>query len=363
MSAKIKKVFIFSLLMLHLSMIKAQTEEIGGIDCLGKDFYCTAGNAYLLCLYDEARDTTVTFTDRSEWCASGFCDESNDVPCDNGIDCGGKKYWCPTIYNYQRCAVQPDGTFRTTSKDVTSCPGGNFCDNNGLYECDSLESPPSVSSTTTTETPTTETSTSTEPPTTTSTEPPTTPILGELSGYTCSGTGIFPHPTDCHRYINCYISNSKYLTSQLQCPNDLVYHSELGGCTRDTTPCDNLEFKCEAIGRFADPLNPNKYFWCLKVMGIFQKLKYSCPVGKMYNGVNACVEPIITNTIETFALPEDDLLNLYSTSRRSLSIQNNDEVDDERYVESDEMVADRIDLNSNEDASVYNRAGEAKFRL
>ncbi len=212
-----------------------------------------------------------------------------------------------------------------------------------------------VTTTTTTEIPITETP---EPET-------TTPRSRELSGYTCAGMGYFPHPTNCSRYLDCRIdsSTSTYKNQELDCPIDRVYHPELGGCTEDTSPCDNLEFKCVAIGRFADPFNPNKYYWCLKVLGVFQKLKYSCPVGKMYNGINACVEPIVTKAIETFALSEDDPLNLYSTSRRSLSLQNNDESDEERYIESGEIVADRINLNSNEDASVFNRADETNFRL
>lgn len=104
-------------------------------------------------------------------------------------------------------------------------------------------------------------------------------------------------------------------------------------------------------------MNPSKYIWCLKVNGVFIRVKYSCPAGKIYNGVDACVEPNVISAIETFALPEDDPLNLYSTSRRSLSIQNNNEADDELYEESDEMIADRINLNSNEDASVNVRKG------
>ncbi len=66
--------------MLYVTMIKAQA----GIDCLGKEFYCTALNAYLPCWYDEDRDTTVTVTDRSDTCSSGaLCDEGNDEPCVN----------------------------------------------------------------------------------------------------------------------------------------------------------------------------------------------------------------------------------------------------------------------------------------
>lgn len=114
-----------------------------------------------------------------------------------------------------------------------------------------------------------------------------------------------------------------------------------------------MEFKCVETGRFANPLDPSKYYWCLKVNGAFMTLKYSCPAGKIYDGRNACIEPMAINSIETWAINES--LNVYSTSRRSLSVQENDVADEERYLESDEMVADRISLNSNEDASVYAR--------
>ncbi|KAG4080706.1 hypothetical protein HA402_013236 [Bradysia odoriphaga] len=387
MSVKIREIFIFSLLMLHSSMIEAE------IDCSGLTFFCTTDNTYLPCIYDEVRNITVTVTDRSEACPSGtFCDPLSDEPCDAGIDCSGKEFFCPTISSYMRCDRKPDGSFRTSSNDVQLCPEDMYCDNiYGTVACDSSVIPdPEVTTdepttesteaptesteapTESTEAPTESTEApteSTESPTETteeptesteapteSTEAPTTtisPALGELVGYTCAGAGRYPHPTDCRRYIFCVVSGSTYRNSQRQCPNDLVYHADFDGCKLDTTPCDNMDFKCVTTGRFADPLNPSKYVWCLRINGAFYALKYTCPIGKIYDGNNACVEPIVINEIETLAV--DDPLNVYSTSRRSLAVRNDDEADDERYVESDEMVADRISLNSNEDASVYAR--------
>lgn len=142
-----------------------------------------------------------------------------------------------------------------------------------------------------------------------------------------------------------------------------MYHPVLRYCSLDTKPCEDLEFKCETTGRFADPTNANKYIWCLSFGTKFVQLKYSCPVGKVFDGVMACVEPSEIAPIETFALSGVvDPENLYSTSRHSLSFQNNDETDEELYEESDETVANRIYLNSNEDASIINQDGE-RFRL
>ncbi|XP_037038872.1 uncharacterized protein LOC119076310 [Bradysia coprophila] len=419
MSVKMREIFIFSLLMLHSSIVADE------IDCSDLTFFCTTDNTYLPCFYDEVRNITVTVSDRSEACPSGtFCDSLSDEPCNAGIDCSGKEFFCPTTSSYMRCDRKPDGTFRTSSNDVQFCPEDIYCDNiYGTVACDSSVIPDPVlttdeatsesteAPTETTETPTetteaptetteaptetteaptetteaptetteaptettkapTETTEAptetTEAPTETTeapietTEAPTTtiaPPLGELVGYTCAGAGRYPHPTDCRRYIFCAVFGSTYRNSQRQCPNELVYHADSDGCKLDTTPCDNMDFKCVTTGRFADPLNPSKYVWCLRISGSFHAFKYTCPIGKIYDGNNACVEPIVIAAID--ALAEDEPINLYSTSRRSLAVRNNDEAVEEWYVESDEMVADRISLISNEDASVYAREATA----
>lgn len=89
---------------------------------------------------------------------------------------------------------------------------------------------------------------------------------------------------------------------QNQCENNLVYHPALRYCTTDTKPCDDLEFKCVTTGRFPDPFNPNKYIWCLRIGGAFLRLNYSCPIGKVYDGINTCVDQREVNAFEPFAL-------------------------------------------------------------
>lgn len=66
-------------------MLYFSTIEADEIDCMGKRFFCTTEDTFLLCFDDALRNTTVTVSNRIAFCPSGtFCDESSDELCDSG---------------------------------------------------------------------------------------------------------------------------------------------------------------------------------------------------------------------------------------------------------------------------------------
>lgn len=67
---------------------------------------------------------------------------------ESSMDCDGKEFICLTIYTYLQCVNQTDGSTRTFSNEIQYCPTATYCDHNyGEYECDSPEIPSNTTST------------------------------------------------------------------------------------------------------------------------------------------------------------------------------------------------------------------------
>ncbi|KAG1691850.1 Protein obstructor-E [Nymphon striatum] len=96
--------------------------------------------------------------------------------------------------------------------------------------------------------------------------------------------GLFPHPTDCSKYINCYKSHA---TIQ-QCPNCYVFNGtnnycdfpENVDCSGKSIATPVLSNECPGcFGLFQDPVNCSIFYNCIGGKGILQ----ACPHGLYFN--------------------------------------------------------------------------------
>jgi len=343
--------------------------EDPSFDCNGKAFYCLSIQSYAMC---ELRPDGTLRTIKSKYdCLPGlYCDQSSSgYECDSStipVDPSTKASTVTTETTTPETTTPettttetttpetttPETTTPETSTKETTTPETTTPETTTLEtttpETTTTETTTSETTTTETTTPETTTPETTTPETTTPRlipAPPTVARLPPLPDFECTDSGIFPHPTDCHRYVRCnYVFDaSRYENSQYYCVNELIFDPLLQKCTTNTKPCEDLLFKCVVSGWFADPSSPHKYINCVpKKDSTFYKVNYTCPGGKIFEVIaKACVEPNQDVEIETL-------------SRRTLSLIQGDEgeEDEEFLEESDEMVADKIYFNSNEDASV-----------
>lgn len=111
------------------------------------------------------------------------------------------------------------------------------------------------------------------------------PVGCPLNGYSCSGPGLFPDPTECNLYHICYSTNFsdyEYTTEHCVEEPNLFYNSKEFQCSSAASPC-NIE--CGGvIGIIPYPNDERYYGLCLP-----DKLEIQmCPGNYRFNGINAC---------------------------------------------------------------------------
>nr|XP_019543746.2 bypass of stop codon protein 1-like [Aedes albopictus] len=215
-----------------------------------------------------------------------------------GTDCNGKTFICLDDVRYQTCSeTSTTGQTQTTDLQVFECDSTQYCSNEYQSACSSLATTSSTTSTTSTttveetttplttttqESSTTSTSTTTES-TTTSSSTTSSTTTTTVSSFYCYQTGKFPHPSDCHKYYLCVVLPFGNYETAETCLLGWVFDPVGRRCTTDQTKCDlqPQPFTCTSSGRFPDPSDTTRYFWCRwnAASASYKLIKGTCAFG------------------------------------------------------------------------------------
>ncbi|XP_062559661.1 uncharacterized protein LOC134224347 [Armigeres subalbatus] len=251
-----------------------------------------------------------------------------------GSDCNGKTFLCTDDLHYQICSPSSstEGT-ETTDLQVYECDTSQYCSNANTDACSSSASSTStattlVSSTTSSETvsqssttdngssttsstsssssttivPTTSSETvsqssttddgSSTTSTTSSSSSSTTidPTTTELP-FSCDLTGRYPHSSDCHKYHLCVVLPFFNYDTVGTCLFGTVFDPDSQRCTADQNKCQlqPQSFNCTSAGRFPDPSDSTRYFWCRwnAFSSSYELIKMKCPFGITFDASKA----------------------------------------------------------------------------
>ncbi|ETN64844.1 hypothetical protein AND_003402 [Anopheles darlingi] len=112
----------------------------------------------------------------------------------------------------------------------------------------------------------------------------TSPVAPSDAPFVCTAAGRFPHPTDCHKYYICFWLPFGLYNLEQNCLAGFAYNPTLERCTADQSVCFPGQFTCTAPGRFPDPADPTKYFWCVwNAFGGYLQYGLQCPLGQVFN--------------------------------------------------------------------------------
>ncbi|EAT47864.1 AAEL001042-PA [Aedes aegypti] len=209
-----------------------------------------------------------------------------------GTDCNGKTFICLDDLRYQVCWESSSGQTATTDLGVFECDSNQYCSNEDQSACSSTTTTTTQASTTTFSTTTTEESstvTSTQSTTTdpTSTDPTTdstsTTSSTTESSFYCRKTGRFPHDSDCHKYYLCIVLPFGNYETAETCLFGWVFDPVSQRCTADQSKCQlqPQSFTCTSVGRFPDPSDSTRYFWCRwnASSSRYELMKMTCSFG------------------------------------------------------------------------------------
>ncbi|XP_069939569.1 uncharacterized protein [Cherax quadricarinatus] len=101
----------------------------------------------------------------------------------------------------------------------------------------------------------------------------------------CTSIGVFANSRNCSQFYNCIPTIDGWVQKPFSCNNEthkhLMYNEAAGSC-EDPCTWGNGNFKCEEEGRFADPLNCQRYYECVKdtsEASDFRQALHECPEG------------------------------------------------------------------------------------
>lgn len=133
-----------------------------------------------------------------------------------------------------------------------------------------------------------ETSSSSEPETTTS-EPETSSKVAPTvaptpAPFVCQSAGLFPVSGDCRSYHNCLYNPllRRFLDIEVTCPPQTAFSSTLKRCVRDIAECQDDDFQCPSVGRFAGHDDTYYYFCAASLQGGLHKFVVRCSSGQKF---------------------------------------------------------------------------------
>ncbi|GAB6023818.1 Chitinase 2 [Chamberlinius hualienensis] len=120
--------------------------------------------------------------------------------------------------------------------------------------------------------------------------------------YNCTNAGLFPHPFDCTKFIQC---SEDLISHLMNCPaglhfsqnNQICDWPDLANCTigqEVTSDVTERPFNCKnKTGLFENPQNCSSFYWCNSGLLVGQS---QCPEGLLFNGqIKVCDWPFNVN--------------------------------------------------------------------
>lgn len=138
-----------------------------------------------------------------------------------------------------------------------------------------------------------------------------------VEGWSCPRQGRYAHPIDCQKYVQCQKSGgpfSKDLQNTVyECEDDESYDPSIRSCTTDWSSCEALEQCLYHRQLIEDPSDDNSYFICIRDQNKFKE-SYS-----LYR--RDCTPGRVYDADYGLCLDDDDYKRINKAKRRRQQIK------------------------------------------